>query len=89
MELPVNRELVAQLQAFACGHQDLAALRAWLAEHVWELADSPSPLDRMLAGETELALAECDRGHRQPHEVREQVTALLGALHPRYLAAPQ
>ncbi len=73
----MNQELVMVLVGYARGPLDLEQIKEWLAENVWELSKSPSPLDRMILGELELALAEYDRGDRDEHYVRGLVAGLL------------
>ena len=47
---------------------------------------SPKPLDRMILGELELALAEYDRGDRTEDYVRERVRFLLSLPNPNLVA---
>ena len=61
---------------------DLDQLKHWLAENVWELSGSPSPLDRMLLGELELAISEYDRGDRDEAYIRQQAWFLLHLPNP-------
>lgn len=66
----INTELRIVLGAYADGLIDLAALKDWLAAKIWELIDSPSPLDRMTVGELQIALSEVDTGDRDEEYVR-------------------
>ena len=60
----INQDLVIVLVGFVKGHVTLDELKGWLAENIWSLSESASPLDRMILGELEIALAEFDRGDR-------------------------
>ena len=73
----MNQDLVIVLIGYARGLVTLEQIKEWLAENVWELSRSPSPLDRMILGELELALAEYDRGDRDERYVKRAVATLL------------
>lgn len=79
----MNQDLVIALIGYARGLVTLEQIKEWLAENVWELSRSPSPLDRMILGELELALAEYDRGDRDEHYVSRAVAALLVLPNPK------
>ena len=83
----MNQDLVIALIGYVRGLVTLEQIREWLAENVWELSRSPSPLDRMILGELELALAEYDRGDRDEHYVKRTLEALL--LLPNPVLVPQ
>ena len=73
----VNQDLIVVLFGYVKGLATLDEVKGWLAENVWDLSDSPSPVDRMILGEVELAMAELDRGHRDKDYLRRLVEVLL------------
>lgn len=81
MEL-INQELIITLFAFSKGWVALDDLKYWLAANVMELAQSPSPLDRMLLGELELALSEYDRGDRGEDYLKNLAAVLVKLPNP-------
>ena len=81
----MNQDLVIVLLGYSKGFITLDRLREWLGENVWELSSSESPLDRMILGELELALAEYDRGDRDEFYIRDQVRFLLKLPNPEYV----
>lgn len=60
----VNPELKTILGAYVAGLIGLTYLREWMAARIWDLVDSPLPLDRMVVGELQIAVSELDRGNR-------------------------
>ena len=78
----MNQDLVIVLLGYSKGYISLDGLREWLGENVWELTSSESPLDRMILGELELALAEYDRSERDEFYIRDQVRFLLKLPNP-------
>lgn len=81
----INQDLILVLFGYLKGMIDLQSLREWLAENVWQLAESPSPLDRMILGELELALAEYDRGDRDELYLRNQIEFVLRLPNPVFV----
>ena len=73
----MNQDLVIALIGYARGLVTLEQIKEWLEGRVWELSRSPSPLDRMILGELELALAEYDRGDRDENYIKRAVETLL------------
>ena len=73
----VNQDLVVVLVGFVKGHVNLDELKSWLAENIWTLSRSASPLDWMILGELEIALAEFDRGDRDELYLLEHIKFLL------------
>lgn len=87
----INTELRIVLGVYADGLVDLAALKEWLAVKIWELVDSPSPLDRMTVGELQIAMSEFDRGDRDEGHVKtvsEGLVFILKAVQ-RALSSPE
>lgn len=84
MEL-INQDLILVLFGYLKGMIELQSLREWLAGNVWQLAESPSPLDRMVLGEIELALAEYDRGDRDESYLRSQIGFVLHLPNPAFV----
>ncbi len=78
----LNQDLVAILIGYVKGVVSIPEVKEFLAERVWELSSSTSPLDRMILGELELALAEYDRGDRDDAYLRERVRFLLTLPNP-------
>ena len=78
----VNQDLVIVLQGYVKGYLDLDSLKDWLAENIWNLSNSQSPLDRMILGELELSLAEYDRGDRIETYLRDHMQFLLHLPNP-------
>ncbi len=78
----LNQDLIVVLVGYVKGFVNLQSLKEWLAENVWQLAQSPSPLDRMVLGELELALAEYDRGDRDERFLRNQIEFVLRLPNP-------
>ena len=81
----MNQDLVVVLSDYSKGLMTLDSFRGWLGENVWELSSSESPLDRMILGELELALAEYDRGDRDEFYIRDHVRFLLKLPNPEYV----
>ncbi|MBI2872903.1 MAG: hypothetical protein HYY00_06945 [Chloroflexi bacterium] len=81
----LNADLALALALLGRGLLPVQTLREWLAENVWELSQSPSPLDRMLLGEMELALAEYDRQDRDEQYIRDLARGLLMLVNPQLL----
>ena len=77
-----NQDLVIVLFGFLKGLIGLDQMREWLAANVWKLTESPSPLDRMIVGELEIALAEYNRGDRDEPYLRGHVQLLLHLPNP-------
>ena len=73
----INQDLVIVLVGFVKGHVTLDELKGWLAENIWSLSESASPLDRMILGELEIALAEFDRGDRDELYLLDHLKFLL------------
>ncbi len=82
----MNQDLVIVLIGHVQGLVTLEQIKEWLAENVWELSRSPSPLDRMILGELELAIAEYDRGDRSEAYVRARLQFLLSLPNPNLVA---
>ena len=82
----MNQDLVVVLMGYVRGRVTSLRLTEWLAQNIWELSRSPSPLDRMILGELELALAEYDRGDRTEAYLRERVRFLLSLPNPNLVA---
>ncbi len=78
----VNQDLVLAMIGFLKGHIGLDKLKLWLAESVWDLSNSESPLDRMMLGELDLALAEYDRGDRDEAYLAKHIRFLLQLPNP-------
>ena len=78
----VNQGLIVVLFAYVKNLATLDEMKGWLAENVWDLSDSPSPVDRMILGEVELAMAELGRGHRDKEYLRRLVEGLLQLPNP-------
>ena len=78
----INQDLIIVLYRYSEQLIGLDQLKHWLAENVWELAGSPSPLDRMLLGELELAVSEYDRGDRDEAYLRQRAWFLLHLPNP-------
>ena len=78
----VNQDLIITLFAFGKGLITLDDLKYWLAENVMELSQSPSPLDRMLLGELELAMSEYDRGERDEDYLKNLAAVLVKLPNP-------
>ncbi|MCI0438525.1 MAG: hypothetical protein L0177_05280 [Chloroflexi bacterium] len=78
----LNEDLVTLLIGYVKGITSIPELKEWLAERVWDLSSSTSPLDRMMLGELELALAEYDRGDRDDSYLKERVRFLLKLPNP-------
>jgi hypothetical protein len=78
----INQNLIIVLYGYSEQLISLDQLKHWLAGNVWELAESPSPLDRMLLGELELAISEYDRGDRDAAYLRQQAWFLLHLPNP-------
>jgi len=83
----MNQGFVTVLIGYVKGLISLDQLKEWLAENVGEMSSSVSPLDRMMSGELELALAEYDRGDRDETYVRRHIQGLL--LLPNPALVPQ
>ena len=83
----VNQNLVMAMVAYVHGLATSDQLKEWLAANVWELASSTSPLDRMMLGELELALAEYDRGERDDSYLKRHAQALLMLPNPALMPA--
>ena len=66
----INAELMIVLEAYIKEWISLENLKEWFATKVWDLLDSPSPLDRMAVGELQIAIAEFDRGDRNEEYLR-------------------
>ena len=67
----INSELRIVLGAYVKEWINLGNFKEWFATNVWDLLDSPSPLDRMVVGELQIAIAEFDRGDRDAQHVKE------------------
>ena len=78
----IDQNLIVVLAGYLKQLITIAHLKEWLGENIWELADSTSPLDRMIVGELELALAEYDRGDRDESYVRKSIWVLLQLPNP-------
>ena len=78
----INQDLIVVLVGYTKGIISLESLKEWLAENVWQIAQSPSPLDRMILGELELAVAEWDRGDRDERYLRNQIEFVLHLPNP-------
>ena len=78
----INQDLIVVLIGYVKGMITLLQMKEWLAENIWDISESASPLDRMILGELELALAEHDRGDRDAAYVHTQVTLLLQLPNP-------
>ena len=78
----INQDLVIVLTGYLKDMVTIEQITAWLAENVWQLVDSPSPLDRMILGELELALAEYDRGDRDELYLHQHIWLLLRLPNP-------
>ncbi|MBI3953140.1 MAG: hypothetical protein HY330_01355 [Chloroflexi bacterium] len=72
-----DQELHLVLSAYARSQVTLPALKEWLATAIWRLLESPSPLDRMVVGELELALSAHDSGQLDEEGLKRQAEALL------------
>lgn len=79
----VNQDLVIVLQGFVKGYLNLESLKEWLAANIWNLSSSHSPLDRMILGELEIAMAEYDRGDRDDKYLHDHIKFLLRLPNPR------
>ena len=78
----INQDLVIVLVGFVRGHVSVDELKGWLAENVWTLSESISPLDKMILGELEIALAEFDRGDRTELYLLDHFRLLLTLPNP-------
>ena len=78
----INQNLIIVLYGYYKQLISLDQLKHWLAENVWELSGSSSPLDRMLLGELELVISEYDRGDRGEAYLRQQAWFLLHLPNP-------
>ena len=78
----INQNFIIVLYGYSERLISLDQLKHWLGENVWELAGSPSPLDRMLLGELELAISEYDRGDRDEAYLRQRARFLLRLPNP-------
>lgn len=66
-----------EIKSYVEGRHNLNVLRAWLADHVQEIADSDDPEVDRLDGRTWILISEFDYGHREESDVR---TALAAAI---------
>ena len=78
----INQDLIVVLIGYVKGMITLVQMKEWLAENIWDISESASPLDRMILGELELALAEYDRGDRDEIHVQTRVVLLLQLPNP-------
>ena len=71
------QELRDQIARYVSGNGSLAELRAWLADHVQQIADSNAPSLNELDGKAWILISEYDYGHRNADDLRKAFSALL------------